>query len=42
MRLIYDMLPTAKEAKRLDIELRRARGVVKQLESEYEELKNGY
>ncbi len=42
MRLIYDMLPTAREAKRLDLELRRARGLVKQLESEYEELKKGY
>jgi len=42
MRLICDMLPTAKEAKRLDCEIRRARGLLKQLESDYDELKKGY
>ena len=42
MRLIYDMLPTAREAKRLDIEIQKATGLLSQLTSELRELKKGY
>lgn len=42
MRIIFDMIPTAREAKRLDLEMRRASGVLEQLKSELAELKKGY
>lgn len=42
MRLIYDMLPTAKEAKRIENEIAEHRSKVEELQRMYNELKRGY
>lgn len=42
MRLIYDMLPTAREAKRIDNDLAIYRSKIEELQAAYDELKRGY
>lgn len=42
MRLIYDMLPTAREAKRIDNEMAEYRSKIEELQAHYDELKRGY
>lgn len=42
MRLMYDMLPTAREAKRFENELSITRSKLAELQANYDELKRGY